>query len=62
MQWIRDFCRDESGQDLVEYSLLITFIALASVAFIYNGQASIKTIWSQSNTELVAANNFAAGH
>ncbi len=29
---IREFVRCETGQDLVEYALLVVFIALASVA------------------------------
>jgi Flp pilus assembly pilin Flp len=29
---LRGFVADESGQDLIEYSLLATFIAIASIA------------------------------
>ena len=32
MTYIKNFINDEEGQDLVEYALLISFIALAATA------------------------------
>jgi Flp pilus assembly pilin Flp len=50
------FCKDERGQDLVEYSLLIAFIALAVVQIIISGGKSMNGIWSSTNSDLSAAN------
>jgi pilus assembly protein Flp/PilA len=49
------FWREEEGQDLVEYSLLLAFIAVASVAVLTTIKGSISTIWSSINSSLVAA-------
>jgi Flp pilus assembly pilin Flp len=39
----KDFLREEGGQDLVEYSLLLAFIALAAIALLSSAGISIKT-------------------
>jgi Flp pilus assembly pilin Flp len=44
--------RDERGQDLIEYTLLMAFIALASAAIFSNAGESIKGIWTGANTTL----------
>ena len=49
--------REEDGQDLIEYSLLITFIAIATAAVVGGGQNAIKGIWSTSNSTISAANS-----
>jgi Flp pilus assembly pilin Flp len=38
------FVRDESAQDLIEYSLLLAFISFAVLALILNFNTSIQTI------------------
>ena len=48
--------REEDGQDLIEYSLLITFIAIATAALVGSGQNAIRSIWTTSNSHLAAAN------
>ena len=46
------FLREEEGQDLIEYTLLLGFVALASAAlFIGSGQAA-STIWTIANAEM----------
>jgi pilus assembly protein Flp/PilA len=30
--WLQNYVQDEEGQDLVEYSLLLLFIAIAAIA------------------------------
>jgi len=52
--------RDEEGQDLIEYSLLIAFVALASAALFLGAGGRVKGIWSTTNSQLSAANTFAA--
>ena len=60
MKHISQFWQDESGQDLIEYSLLITFIAIACLALIASGRPATNAIWSTANTELVAADTAAS--
>ena len=49
--------RDEQGQDLIEYTLMLAFVALASAALFSTAGTSINQIWSKTNTQL----NTAAG-
>jgi Flp pilus assembly pilin Flp len=60
MQLLKDFLADDSGQDLIEYSLLMAFVALASAALFIGAGGSIQGIWSTSNSQLVAANTQAS--
>jgi Flp pilus assembly pilin Flp len=59
--WLENFWLEEEGQDLVEYSLLIAFITFLSLAFVFSGTSSVHGIWTQSNSELVAANSVTTG-
>ena len=56
MTYLRSFWKDEQGQDLIEYSLLMAFVALASAALFIGTGGTIKGIWSTMNVQLVAAN------
>ena len=51
--------REEDGQDLIEYSLLITFIAIATAAVVGSGANSIVGIWTTGNSQIAAANRTA---
>ena len=48
--------KDEQGQDLIEYTLLMAFVALASAALFLGAGGSIKGIWTTTNAQLDAAN------
>jgi Flp pilus assembly pilin Flp len=48
---------DEQGQDLIEYTLLMAFVALASAALFIGAGSSIKGIWTATNSQLTAANS-----
>jgi len=56
--WLRraagDFLRDESGQDLIEYALLLVFLALAAVATLPTLGSAVNNVFSQSASSLVA--------
>jgi len=52
--------RDEDGQDIVEYTLLITFIAIATAAVVGQGQYGIRTVWTKGNATLESANTAAS--
>jgi Flp pilus assembly pilin Flp len=52
---VRSFLSEENGQDLIEYTLLMAFVALASAALFIGAGGSIKTIWTTANTQLANA-------
>jgi Flp pilus assembly pilin Flp len=52
---IGQFLIDEEGQDLIEYTLLLAFVALASATLFTRAGSSVKTIWSAASTTLVNA-------
>ena len=47
-----NFVKDEQGQDLIEYTLLMAFIALASAAIFTNAGKSISQILTTASTQL----------
>lgn len=49
-QRLYSFWREEDGQDIIEYSLLITFIALATMWIMGSGQPAVNQIWQSANT------------
>jgi Flp pilus assembly pilin Flp len=49
------FIREESGQDLIEYTLLMAFIALASASIFISAGGSVSAIWQNGSTELSSA-------
>jgi Flp pilus assembly pilin Flp len=56
MSTFKRFFKDESGQDLIEYTLLMAFVALASAALFIGAGKSVQGIWSATNSQLSAAN------
>jgi Flp pilus assembly pilin Flp len=50
------FWRDESGQDLVEYSLLLAFVCLSGAAMFIGMGRNVNGIWSIVNNRLANAN------
>jgi Flp pilus assembly pilin Flp len=61
MTLLRNFWNDDRGQDLIEYTLLLAFVALASAALFIGAGGQVSGIWSTANSQLVAANTAAAG-
>jgi Flp pilus assembly pilin Flp len=60
MTGLRKFWQEEQGQDLIEYTLLMAFVALASASLFIGAGGSIKGIWTTSNSQLSAANTQAS--
>jgi Flp pilus assembly pilin Flp len=60
MKLIRCFMADDQGQDMVEYTLLLAFVCLASAALFIGGGASMAGIWTTANKTLVNANTAAS--
>jgi len=58
--FVARFLQDDSGQDLIEYTLLMAFVAMASAALFIGAGGSIKGIWVTSNNQLSQANTMAS--
>lgn len=49
--------RQEQGQDLVEYTLLIAFVTFTTAAlFLLGAGGSLQGIWTTGSSQLAAAN------
>ena len=59
LTFCKTFWSDQQGQDLIEYTLLMAFVALASSALFLGAGGSIQGIWTTSNTQLTNANSVA---
>ena len=59
MELMKRFIKEEAGQGLVEYALIVGLIALAATAFIVLAGGSVKTIWTNISDRLgeAAAND-----
>jgi Flp pilus assembly pilin Flp len=55
------FSSDESGQDMVEYTLLIALVALAAAAIFATSTQNMGGIWQHNGETLNTANSVAAG-
>jgi pilus assembly protein Flp/PilA len=51
---LRSIVREESGQDLLEYALLVALIALVAVAGITTAGTNVNTIFTQIAAKIVA--------
>ena len=54
-QWVRVFWQDQSGQDIVEYSLLVTFLAIATMWVVASGRPAVNAIWVGANSTISTA-------
>ena len=57
MKQFKQFWREREGQDLIEYTLLLAFVCLASAALFINAGQSISGIWSTASSSLSSANS-----
>ena len=60
MRFLKSLLQDDAGQDLIEYTLLMAFVALASAALFIGAGGSIQGIWSVTNSQLAAASTQAS--
>jgi len=56
MSFMQKFWQDESGQDLIEYTLLMAFVALASASIFISAGNSVQGIWGNASTQLSLGN------
>jgi Flp pilus assembly pilin Flp len=54
------FVREEDGQDLIEYTLLLAFVCLASAALFINAGSTMSNIWGIANNTLKNAQTAAS--
>jgi Flp pilus assembly pilin Flp len=57
---LKHFLADEHAQDLIEYTLLLAFVCLATAALFISSGGSLSGIWNQANSQLTTANSAAA--
>ena len=55
MPYVRAWLRRDSGQDLMEYALLVALISLVCVGILTTAGGSVNTIFSNINTKLTTA-------
>lgn len=60
MKRLAVFWSDESGQDLIEYTLLLAMICLASAGTFIGSGGSVSGIWGLTNNNLQAASTMAS--
>lgn len=53
--FVQKLWQDESGQDLIEYTLLVAFIALAATSLFISTGSGIEGIWGTANKTLSSA-------
>jgi Flp pilus assembly pilin Flp len=58
---LRRLLRGEQGQDLVEYTLMVAFLAMTSAAIFVGAGGSINAVWVSASSTLQGAANPVAG-
>ena len=53
--------REDHGQDLAEYTLIVAFLCVIVLAVVINLSGGISTIWTTGNNVLATANSSASG-
>jgi Flp pilus assembly pilin Flp len=61
MKLMKKFWNEEQGQDLIEYSLLLGFVALFSVSIYTSVTGNISKIWGNASSTLVQAGSGGSG-
>ncbi|MGA2038636.1 MAG: hypothetical protein ABSH42_05110 [Bryobacteraceae bacterium] len=55
MSLLASLWKGDQGQDLIEYTLLLAFVTLASAALLVGASGSISGVWTTTNSQLAAA-------
>ncbi len=53
--------REEDGQDLIEYTLLLAMVCLASAALMIGSGEAVHGIWGTTDNNLSSAGSVASG-
>ncbi|MGO4885658.1 MAG: Flp family type IVb pilin [Bryobacteraceae bacterium] len=54
-RFLRNLLGDECGQDLIEYSLLVAFVALTTAGLFLGSGQNVSQTWSSANSVLTTA-------
>jgi len=57
---LQELWREDEGQDMVEYALLLGFIVLCAAVVLTNTRTQVSAIWSTINSSLSSAVSNAA--
>ena len=60
-QWLRNLWSEDDGQDMIEYSLLITFIAIAVMWVMGSTRPAVNAVWQAGNSDLTQGISAASG-
>lgn len=52
---LQAFCTDEDGQDVVEYTLLLSFLVLGAVGLLSDCKPALRSLWTRTDTALLSA-------
>jgi len=55
MEFVNSFVREEEGQDVLEYGLLMAFVAVVAYVAIQAVGGNIGTLWTTIQTDVAAA-------
>jgi pilus assembly protein Flp/PilA len=55
VHFVKSFVRNDEGQDLLEYALLVALIALVAIAAVGLAGTAVKTIFTNIANQLTAA-------
>ena len=55
LNFVKSFVRDNEGQDLLEYALLVALIALVAIAAVTAAGTSVSTIFTNIAAKLTTA-------
>jgi len=55
LNYVKSFARNEEGQDLLEYALLVALIALIAIGAVGAAGGSVQTIFQSIADQLAAA-------
>ncbi len=58
---LRAFLRNDRGQDLIEYTMLLAFLCLVVTGIFVNVSGGVNAIWTSGNTTLTAGAQAASG-
>jgi Flp pilus assembly pilin Flp len=58
---LQRFWRDDDGQDMVEYALLLSFIVVCAAAVLTSTRTQMSATWSTINSSLSSAISNATG-
>jgi Flp pilus assembly pilin Flp len=61
MRVLKTWVRDERGQDLIEYTIVLALGAIASLALFLGLSQNAGGLWKTTNSTVANANTYASG-